>query len=184
MSRQVTGFLASALLTSTPAWAGAMYESPLSSCSTINCGGQTIRGIHQDSEPFVIQVFARSGECIRLDVSTQTEDVAMMMLGTTVNAFLLNDDRDFDGGDLRPLIAVDDLVGTGWYTVAISYFDIDDELPEPLVAKFTLEYGRYPTGNINCTQAIAGATSMMRFSESVNKMFGPATGNLEVLDRR
>ena len=39
---------------------------------------------------------------------------------------------------------------TGWYTVAIGYFDYD-----PRIARFTLEYGRYPSGSINCSQATA-----------------------------
>jgi len=127
------------------AWAGTHFDDQPSTCTAINCKAMTIRGVNQSNEPFLIQVFAKAGECLRLDVDTQTEDTALLLLAPAVNYFGLSDDRDFDGGDFRPAIGVDPVPWTGWYTVAISYYDYDDR-----PAKFNLIYGRYPSGNPNC----------------------------------
>jgi hypothetical protein len=129
-----------------PALAGSHFESARSTCTTINCAGMTIRGLQQANEPFVIQVYARAGECMRLDVSTQTEDTAMMLIATTAGDYATIDDTF----ETRPIFGLDPVPQTGWYTVAISYFTYDDR-----ISRFTLEYGRYPTGSINCSQATA-----------------------------
>ena len=146
MLNKVQWVIASALLTTTAAWAGAQYESTLSSCTTINCSGMTIRGIQQSAEPFIIQVFARAGECMRLDVSSQTEDTAILLVAPTVDETGFVDDAD----GARPIFGLDPVPHTGWYTVAISYFIFDER-----ISRFTLEYGRYPGGNLNCSQATA-----------------------------
>jgi hypothetical protein len=104
-----------------------------------------LRGIQTANEPFIIQVYARAGECLRLDVDSQTEDTALLLVAPAVNYGGISDDRDFDGGDTRPLFALDPVPWTGWYTVAISYFDFDNRS-----ARFNLIYGRYFTGNPNC----------------------------------
>ena len=147
MSNKLGWIVGFTFLTTTSAWAGAHYESALSSCTSINCAGMTIRGIQQENEPFIIQVFAREGECMRLDVSTQTEDTALLIVSTAVFDNLVIDDRD-PPADLRPVLGLDPVPQTGWYTVAISYFDYSD-----LFTRFTLEYGRYDGGNPNCSQA-------------------------------
>ena len=161
MSHKAGLVIACAFLTS-PAWAGSHFESALSSCTTINCAGMTIRGLQQANEPFVIQVYAREGECLRLDVSTQTEDTAMLLIATTAGDFATADDTF----DFRPILGIDPVPQTGWYTVAISYFDYDDR-----ISRFTLEYGRYPTGSLNCSQATA-ATAMAPVQM---KPFGPTS---------
>lgn len=146
MLRKIGWITAVAFMTTTSAWAGGHFESALSSCTTINCAGMTIRGVHQANEPFVVQVYAREGECLRLDVSTQTEDTALTILAPSVLEFGIVDDTV----DTRPIFGLDPVPATGWYTVAISYFEYD-----PRIARFTLEYGRYRGGNLNCTQATA-----------------------------
>jgi hypothetical protein len=137
--------IAAALVTTTAAWAGPQFESTRSTCTTINCAGMTIRGIIQGPEPFVVQIYARAGECLRLDVSTQTEDLAMTLTGPSVLVGgAIADDRD-PPSDLRPLIVYNLLDATGWYTVIVSLRDTAN-----VDARFTLEYGRYPGGNPNC----------------------------------
>jgi hypothetical protein len=161
---------ASVFLTSTAAWAGSHFESALSTCTTINCAGMTIRGQHQSNEPFVIQVYAREGECLRLDVSTQTEDTALRIVAPNALESGFSDDVV----DTRPIFGLDPVPGTGWYTIAISYFTYD-----PRIARFTLEYGRYNTGNLNCSQATAAeAMAPIRLEGSVAsraKVKQPAT---------
>jgi hypothetical protein len=179
MSNKVIWAIASAFLTTTSAWAGANYESGLSSCTTINCAGMTIRGVQQVNDPFFIQVFAREGECLRLDVSTQTEDAAMLITATTVGDFLPVDDV----AGLRPVAGIDPVPQTGWYTVAVSYFDYSD-----LLVRFTLEYGRYNTGNPNCsqaTEAIPMAPAQLKPAiDRAFKVSSPAADSSKTTDQR
>jgi hypothetical protein len=148
-------------MTANVAWAGPQVEDTVSACNAINCGAMTIRGVHQPNEAFLIQVYSAEGECFRLDVDSQTQDMAMSVLGPTVNIQGFSDDRD--AADFRPLIFQDPMPATGWYIVAISYFDID-----PRVGKFVLKYGRYPSGNPNC---VAPATaSAPASSQGIKKL--------------
>lgn len=171
--------IAAALISTSPARAGSIVEAFASSCTGINCAGLTIRGVHQRTEPFLLQVFASEGECLRLDVDGQSDDTAMLVATPSVNFGVVSDDRDFDGGDFRPLITVDPVPWTGWYTVAVSYFDLDNRR-----VKFNLKYGRYPSGNPNCVQAAtATAPQIKRFNDAVPKVSMPAARLLEDVDR-
>jgi len=129
----------------------------------------TIRGIHQRDEPFVVQVLAAQGECLRIDVDEQSEDMSMLVIAPSVNFGIWNDDRDFDGGDSRPLVN-SEVPWSGWYTVVVSYFDLDHR-----VAKFTLKYGRYPAGNANCQiQPAVTGQQFERFGVDAGKVGVPA----------
>src|SRR4030095_3034156 len=130
----------------TAAWAGSQIESSFSSCGTINCAGETIRGTHQATEPFVSQIFARAGECLRLDVTQQSADTALRVVGPTVFFTQVNTNRE--AGDTRPLLQLDDLPKTGWYTILVSLQGAGNT-----VVNFTLDYGRYPGGNATCAAA-------------------------------
>lgn len=166
MSMKIGVGVAAALLTASVAWAGSVFEDTVSACTGENCGAMTLRGVHQANEPFVIQVFSAEGECLRLDVTTQTQDTALLLSTPSVNAAGVNDDRDFDGGDLRPLIVLDPVPATGWYTVVVSYFDW-----AALVSKFNLKYGRYPTGNPNCAEpATSAVASLQRLNANPSKI--------------
>ena len=177
--KQFGCIIAVALISTSLARAGSIVEAFASSCTGINCAGLTIRGVHQRTEPFLLQVFASEGECLRLDVDGQSDDTAMLLITPSVNFAALSDDRDFDGEDFRPLIAVDPVPWTGWYTVVVSYFDLDNRR-----VKFNLKYGRYPSGNPNCAQALtATAAQIKRLTAPVPKVSTPATNSLEDVDR-
>jgi hypothetical protein len=60
-------------------------------------------------------------------MSAQTEDTAMVIIATTAGDFLGVDDTF----ELRPIFGLDPVPATGWYTVAIGYFDYD-----PRIARF------------------------------------------------
>jgi hypothetical protein len=157
------------LMSGTAAWAGSQLEDSKSSCSGINCGAMTIRGVHQRDEPFVIQVLAAEGECLRLDVDEQSEDMAMLVIAPSVNYGISSDDRDFDGGDYRPLVNAE-VPWSGWYTVVVSYYALDH-----LTAKFTLKYGRYPAGNANCQAPVAvNGRQFERLGPDLGKVSAPA----------
>jgi hypothetical protein len=176
MSNKIGVAVVGAMLTANVAWAGSVLEDTVSACTVINCGAMSIRGVHQANEPFVVQVFAAEGECLRLDVDSQTQDMAMLISSPSVNLAGVNDDRDFDGGDFRPLIFIDPVPATGWYTIAVSYFDLG-----PLVGKFILKYGRYPGGNLNCPiVATSSSPSLERLGGNPSKSLSTrdgATGN-------
>jgi hypothetical protein len=164
------------MLTANVAWAGPVLEDAVNACTGINCAAMSIRGVHLAREPFLVQVYAAEGECLRLDVDVQSQDMALLLAGPTVNLAGVNDDRDFDGGDYRPLLVVDPVPATGWYTVVISYFDVG-----ATVGKFTLKYGRYPGGNPNCPLLAASSSrSLERLDGNPSKAMATsdgATGN-------
>lgn len=166
-TKAIFGFVAASIAT-TVAWAGAQLESRLSSCTTENCAGETIRATHQAAEPFVTQIFARAGECLRLDVTEQTADVALVVVAPVPPAIVRNADRS--SGDTRPLVKVDGLDFTGWYTVVVGFEDTGNT-----VVRFRLDYGRYLGGNANC--AAPATSAVQKFERLVGdpaKVVAPA----------
>ena len=156
MRNKIGTAIVGAAMSANAAWAGSVLEDTVSACTAINCLAMSIRGVHQVNEPFVAQVFAKEGECLRLDVDSQTQDLALLVSSPSVNLAGINDDRDFEGDDFRPLIVIDPVPATGWYTVAVSYFDFG-----PVVGKFILMYGRYPGGNANCAVAATSSSASL-----------------------
>ena len=152
MTTKILLGIAVALSATGAAWAGSQIEARLSTCSTINCAGETIRGTHQATEPFVSQVFARAGECLRFDVSDETADTALRVVGPTVNVTFGNNNRE--AGDTRPLLRLNNLAATGWYTVLVSL-----QSGGNTVVRFKLDYGRYPGGNANCTGPVSATAA-------------------------
>ena len=166
-TKAIIGFVAASIAT-TAAWAGSQLESRLSSCTTENCAGETIRATHQAAEPFMTQIFARAGECLRLDVTEQSADVALVVVSPVPPAIVRNADRAT--GDTRPLVMVDGLDFTGWYTVVVGF-----EATGNTIVRFRLDYGRYPGGNANC--AAPGAAAVQKFEQLAGdpaKVIAPA----------
>jgi hypothetical protein len=124
-----------------------IWDETVSSCTGINCSSLRLPGTVSVStpspEPWVLSLFAAAGECLRLDVVTQDNDLEMVVAAPDGTVFV-NDDRT--GIDRRPLVAVPSAPVRGWYTVQIARFDGDD-----VVANFALAYGRYSARNANCS---------------------------------
>jgi hypothetical protein len=88
-------------------------------------------------------LFAKTNNCLRLDVEVETEDLEMVVVAPDGTVFR-NDDRNAPT-DRRPLVKIATPPNNGWYTVHIASYNgfvID--------TNFTLRYGRYVTGNPNC----------------------------------
>ena len=160
-------------LASSAAWAGSQLEDTVSNCTGINCGAIAIRGVHQTNEPFVVQVFSAEGDCLRLDVDSQTQDMAMTIVAPAASDGVTVDDRDV--ADLRPLFFQDGMPGTGWYTVVIGYYDY-----APTQGKFILKYGRYPAGNPNCPAVAATDGAQLKGPSAMPaKVAAPPSGSEE-----
>ena len=138
----IIAMLTSALYSSA-ALAGPQLEDILNTCTHINCRSQLIRGVSQTTEPFVIQVYAAEGECLRMEVTSQTADVEMVLISPDIEDFIYTDDDR--AGQFRPVIAVDPVTNRGWHKVLVSEYRGALER-----ARFKLRYGRYDSGNPNC----------------------------------
>jgi len=131
------------------AWANdAMYDSSVSTATKAGASSVTLNGTLDDNgvftEPWVTQLFAQAGECVRLAVTTTNFDSELVVAAPNGTVF-----RDDDsGGSLRPLVRIASAPSTGWYTVQVASFS-----GAPTNANFTLKYARYNGGNPNCATA-------------------------------
>jgi hypothetical protein len=135
--------------------ADLIYEQPLNTCTTLNCNAVVLNGISLknafgNSISYTSQVFASAGECIRLDVFSESADMKMVLVSPS-GAVWRNDDRS--PGDLRPLITAQADVN-GYYTVQINFYDGNQATNT--LQTFSLAYGRYAVGtSTNCPSVIS-----------------------------
>jgi len=156
----IASMLTASVGISTAAYAGGeIYDPTSSSCTTLNCStisvGATVKSFGDVSAGrWVAEVFAAEGQCLRLFVSQQFADLETVVVAPN-GAVYRNDDGGVGGGDgvLRPLVKIDPTPNNGWYTVSIGHF-----AGAAVTGNFTLRYGRYPSGNINCADPTPSAT--------------------------
>ena len=143
-----------ALLTTGAADATNIFDPTVTNSTGINASSIELNAtLFRDifgANPWTINAFGGAGECLRFDVSavTQNFDLELVVIGPD-GQFFLNDDR-VRGSDLRPLVTIDGARNSGWYTVHVADFQ-----GRPIEGNFTLKYGRYPAGNVNCTGFIS-----------------------------
>jgi hypothetical protein len=128
------------------AYGGSYARDQVSTCTEINCEAQIIQGYLQPGEPFIAQVYAAAGECLRLEVIAQTVDSQMQVIDPNAN---LNYPDRYRPGDNRPLVIFPKIfVVTGYYTTVIG----GEYYVPPGGSTITLSYGRYanPDTNPNC----------------------------------
>jgi len=145
------------LVSLNPAWAGPAVFDSSNTCTTLNCSASIINGTYVTSsnnnvDPFILQVFSTGSECVRLAVTSQGTDLEAVLVSPS-GAVWKDDDG---GGSLRPLIKANTDV-RGWYTLQIARYN-----GTAANADFTLNYGRYPSGNVNCS---APTTPLTAFSQ-------------------
>jgi len=137
-------------LAASHAGATIMYDPSVSTATGIGASSVTINGSMTDipdfTEPWVGELYAQAGECVRLAVITTLFDSELTVAAPNGTVF-----RDDDsGGDLKPLVRIASAPVTGWYTVQVAHFS-----GVPVSANFTLKYARYNGGNPNCAVATA-----------------------------
>jgi hypothetical protein len=131
-----------------PAVATNLFDpKPLEDCHGVNCGSRTIGGTVLRSSsfpmPWVGQIGANQGECLRIDIIEQDVDLEAVLIGPNGRVWINNDRTAVDQ---RPLIRVNGVPQSGWYTLQLSH-----EAGLPVNADFTLAFGRYPLNEAaNC----------------------------------
>jgi hypothetical protein len=131
------------------AWAGSYTKDGLTAtCSAPDCLAASIAGEAQRNEPWVWQVSATAGECLRVHVTTAATDLEMALVSSDpakaaggVNFIWANDNN---GADNKPLIKVDPVPVSGLYVIVVAAKGTASSNP------FVLKYGRYQSGNGNC----------------------------------
>jgi hypothetical protein len=126
-------------------------DTPSTCTNEPNCDSLRIPGsvfsINGHAKPWVVNIFADDGQCLRLDVISQDTDLRIVAVAPNGQVFQ-NDDRD-PPTDLRPLVTIDPAPRMGYYTVHIAHFD-----GEAVEADFVLLHGLYNSGNAaNCVPA-------------------------------
>jgi hypothetical protein len=102
--------------------------------------GTSVHGV----DPFVVEVYAGGGECLRLEVTrVSSGNLEMGVFTPDIEERHYVDDNS--AGGTFPRIIIDPTPVEGWYIVAVSEFvgaavDID----------FDLSYGRYTSGSSVC----------------------------------
>jgi len=122
-----------------------LFDPSVSSTSTLDGSSIELDGTLHDTNgnpaPWVVEVYAGVGECLRLFVTTTAFDAKITVMAP--NGAVYRDDDS--GGSLRPLVKIGGAPVQGWYTVQVAHY-----AGMPQNANFTLLYGRYTAGNVNC----------------------------------
>ena len=142
-------FLTALIAVSTPAAASNMWDPSVSTCSTINCSSVQIDATILRSgaavAPWVGEIYARGGECLRLDIIDVIPSADLELVVVASNGTVYRNDNRNSTID-RPLVKIGNTPVGGWYSVSV--------LPAGgavIQADFTLVYGRYNVGNPNCS---------------------------------
>ena len=138
------------------AWATNMF-GPLNTCTGINCGARVIQGtvtqFGPTAQPWVAEIFADPGRCMRLAVTTEGVDLETVVRAPNGQVF-----RNDDGAAacfLCPVVKIANTPNNGWYTVSIGQF-----AGAAASANFTLAYSLYNLGNPNCAGATAPVNAL------------------------
>jgi hypothetical protein len=139
---------------STQASATNLFD-PTVSATTIADGSSvrldgTLNDTNGNSQPWTAELYAAPGECVRFFVNSTNFDSELTVIAPNGTVYR-NDDG---GGSLRPLVKIASAPSQGWYTVQVAHF-----AGAAINSNFTLLYGRYSAGNVNCAGATLPALS-------------------------
>ncbi|MFZ2310994.1 MAG: hypothetical protein WAV82_00070 [Methylobacter sp.] len=123
----------------------SVSNSPILDSSSVRLDG-TIHAFGPSANVWTIDAFAGANECVRFFVSTQFTDTKLVVVAPNGAIYRNNN----GGGSLRPLVKIANSPNNGWYTVHLA-----SASGAPVEGNFTLLYGRYTSGNVNCAAPTA-----------------------------
>jgi len=123
-----------------PAAATNMFSDPPEDCSgDLNCNSAVIHGTVLLSSdfplPWVTQIAARDGECLRIDVTSQGANLEAVLISPS--GLVWRNSSGVAGGQ-GPVIRITNVPQDGWFTLQLSH-----QTGLPVNADFTLAFGRY-----------------------------------------
>jgi len=131
--------------------ATSIYDPTVVATPSINGSSVQLDGnIFADccsQEPWTFEAFGSAGECLRFDLSAIVQPIDYEIVVVAPDGGVYQNNNRV-GTDTRPLVKIGSAPNTGWYTVHVSYAAAT-QLAE---GSFTIQYGRYPAGSINCTE--------------------------------
>jgi hypothetical protein len=130
-----------------------IFDDTVSTCTGTNCSSLLIPGTvlgqaassTDGAAYWEAGLFATAGQCLRVDVISEDADLEMVVRAPN-GAVFRNDDKSFF--DFRPRVVISGTPSNGWYSTTLAHF-----AGSGVDANFTLLYGRYPSGNPNCSPA-------------------------------
>jgi hypothetical protein len=155
----LAGLLLPGLLLPTWLWATPIFDPSTSTCTGINCSSVRVDGVVREAfgevHPWVIELFANPGQCLRVAVTAEGADLEAVVIAPNGTVYR-NDDGGVAACPLCPVVKVNPTPGParGFYTVQIAHW-----LGNPVTANFTLLYGLYNAGNPNCAPATPPAVA-------------------------
>lgn len=166
-----------ALSTGSAVAGSRIFDNSLVACGFNNCSSLTIPGTvtnaANNNDPFEIQVYARAGECLRLEVTQSLQRVDLEMVVRAPNGSIYRNDDGFGGGVLaNPLVKINGVPNSGWYSVSINHW-----IGTASYADFVMTYGRYNIANMNCS------APTLPFAGIPEKTTKPATSPAAVYTR-
>jgi hypothetical protein len=152
------------------AFAGPIHDPTTSTCTGANCSsvvlGGTLLSLGTGSAgQWIQEVFARAGQCVRIQVTQETQDLAMTVVAP--NGAIYENDQGGGACPNCPNVKIGNAPRTGWYSVNVAHFN-----GAAVEGSFTLAYGTYPAGNANC----AGPTPPFSASASAPATTSTARG--------
>ena len=139
------------------AWATNMF-GPSNTCTGLNCNSRAISGtvtsFGPTAQPWVAEIFAPTGRCFRLAVTSEGADLETVVRAPNGQVFR-NDDGFVAPCPLCPVVKIANTPNNGWYTVSISHFN-----GAAVSTNFNLQYSLYNLGNPNCNLATVPVNSL------------------------
>lgn len=134
----------SMLLMGSFAKATELFDPSLATCTGTNCSSVLVGGVVnaylRTPKPWTAEIRATSGRCLRLDVTSQTDDLEIVAVAPNGAVY-----RNDDSNGLRPLVKINP-TATGFYTVQIANWS--GSVSE---SSFSLAFGVYNLNNPNCS---------------------------------
>jgi len=134
--------LLASVLASNPANATNLYSN-LSTSTKIDGGSIALNGslrdVGNDARPWTVELYANAGDCVRMVIPTLEFAATLTVVAPTGTVY-----RDASSG-WAPKVKIASAPVAGWYTVQVA-----QQQGNPQAGNFTVKYGRYNSGNVNC----------------------------------